>query len=130
MPIGNYVTPNEKAAYSYDTQIYAKTDSGVELWNVTDYSRTTSNLQSDLFVHKALKRDVFLDRQVRSIDVLRVLRGEKAPKKTVDAVEVDSHVIVLRKVPKNTKDLIAYALCTKHISINSNGTLNIAEVTV
>lgn len=81
----NYIAPDNKSAWSYQTQIKATLPNGTELWNVTDYSRTTSKLQTKLFEPFALK----------------ALRN---------GVVHPNNVVVLNNVPKGTTDLVSIAV--------------------
>ena len=114
MAQGNYITPDNKSAYSYDTQILATLDDGTELWNVTDYSRSTSNLQIELFAHTA-GGITGIPKSVRPVDVLSVLRGETDKIKTnrvrdlaIASTYTPKRAIILRRVPKNTRNLIEW----------------------
>lgn len=115
MAIGNYLTPDGKHAYSYDTQILTTLPDGTELWNVSDYSRSTSTLQYDLFARKVSESS--LPKGVRNVEIMHVLRGQTLDIKSnrvrndaIASVYVPKNVVVLRNVPINTRDLVAYYL--------------------
>jgi len=115
MAIGNYLTPDGKHAYSYDTQILATLPDGTKLWNVSDYSRSTSTMQYDLFAQNVLEGP--LPKGVRNVEIMHVLRAQTLNIKSnrvrndaIASVYVPKNVVVLRNVPTNTRDLIAYYL--------------------
>ena len=115
MATGNYLTPDGKHAYSYDTQILTTLPDGTELWNVSDYSRSTSTMQYDLFAQNVLRGA--LPKGVRNVEIMHVLRAQtlnikngRVRNDAIASVYIPKNVVLLRHVPTNTRDLVAYYL--------------------
>jgi hypothetical protein len=104
--MSNYISPDNKFAWSYETQIKSTLPDGRELWNVTDYSRTTSGLQSSLFAYTFHPPASAAKSRRTWSHFMRILRGQV---KDIDgSVMLPENVTLLNFVPQGTTDLAAY----------------------